>query len=247
MVILACTSWMPLQIKAHQRKKNAEQKTGKQQTNLEQEKHISQHDPAVTLASTLSKLNSGSYFNATVSGKDSEGRTIITSELGTYLINAEKNHVGEFDKIQKEAILNIRVVTIGQKISAEIIRPPAYPEISLRPVIIPVSLILTDLGKRLDHDALKPSTPTRPLLTHLDDVRSQYQATTLYKAERIAREIGDKLDSLPLPTSSPNYTVYGAMTRGKGTTPATAPKQISANVFYSRGHNARKIFLNQYN
>ena len=54
-------------------KQSTEQQTGKNTAELEPEKQIAQHDPAVTLASTLAKLDSGSYFSATVHGSDAEG------------------------------------------------------------------------------------------------------------------------------------------------------------------------------
>ena len=185
--------------------------------------------PAVTLASTLAKLDSGSYFTAKVSGHDVDGRTVITSDLGTYLVQSEQKYVEELAKIKTETQIEIRVITIDKEIKAEIIKPSINELAPHKPVIIPVHLTLTEIGTNTAHNELSASShsPTIPL----DDVRSQYQATTLYKAERIAREIADKLDNLPLPTSSPNYTVYGNQSAQDDKTVNLSTRQFSPNVF----------------
>lgn len=208
-------------------KQSTEQQRGKKAAELEPEKAISHHDPAVTLASTLAKLDQGSYFTATVSGSDGDGRTIINSELGTYLVEGERRYIDDIKKFHKEELLEIKVLTIDKEIKAEIIRPPAEGATSRRPTAIPVTLTLTELGHS---GVLTPPTSTTAQ-SPLDDIKSQYQATTLYKAERIAREIGDKLDNLPLPTSSPNYTVYGAKSSLGQENIASEPRQVSNNVF----------------
>ncbi len=209
---------------------SAEQQSGKQAAEAEPEKQVSHHDPAVTLASTLSKLDAGSHFQATVNGQDSDGRTIIQSELGTYLVEVEKNYVEEFKKIQKEEQLEIRVVTIDKEIKAEIYRPVETEEGKTQLTTIPVSLTLTDLAHA---QAPVPNAPppTASQQQPLEDIRSQYNATTLYRAERIAREIGEKLDNLPLPTSAPNYTVFGSAPPPTEQAAEKNPKQVSSNVF----------------
>ncbi len=206
-------------------KQSAEQHAGKQTTEAEVEKQVSHHDPAVTLASTLAKLDSGSYFTANVSGHDAEGRTILVSELGTYVVEADQQYAEDLKKIRSDADLNIRVVTVDKEIKAEILRPPI--ENAPAPVAIPVQLTLTDIAANTGQAS--PSTPPARE-TPLDDVRSQYQATTLYKAERIAREIADKLDNLPLPTTSPNYTVYGSSKPESDKTANLSPQRFSPTV-----------------
>ncbi|MCC3862217.1 hypothetical protein [Pseudemcibacter aquimaris] len=196
----------------------------------EQEKHASHHDPAVTLASTLSKLDAGSNFVATVTGKDADGRQIISSDIGTYLVDVSASYADDIQKIPSEAHIELRVISVGKEIKAEIIRPPIPDSESFKPNIIPVSLLLTELAQPLDKDSLKTQATAARQDTPIDDVRSQYQATTLFKAERIAREISDKLDNLPLPTSSPNYTIFGASTEGTMSS-VPAPKQVSTNIF----------------
>lgn len=209
---------------------SAEHHPAKQAVEVEPEKQVSLHDPAVTLASTLSKLDTGSYFAATVEGRDADARIIIKSELGTYLVEAERLFAADIDKIKNDAVIELRVIAVGQEIKAEIIRPPEESSKSLKPILIPVSLTLTDLGQNANKDTQNPLNQTITKNTPLEDVRSQYGATTLYKAERIAREIGNKLDNLPFPTSSPNYTVFG-LTEGGSLSTVAAPKQISANIF----------------
>ncbi len=214
---------------------SAEQHAGKKTTEIEQEKQVSHHDPAVTLASTLSKLDSGSSFEAAVSGHDADGRTIVSSELGTYLVEVDrsqldKNQVEEFKKLQKEEPLDIRVLTVDKEIKAEIIKTVSGENETTRLVHIPVSLTLTELSHQ-------PPTNIAPAAalpnTHgpIEDIKSQYQATTLYRAERIAREIGDKLDNLPLPTSSPNYTVYKHQNEQPDKSLLQSPQRVSSNVF----------------
>lgn len=208
---------------------SAEQKSGNQPKEAEVEKHISHHDPAVTLASTLSRLDQGSNFTANLEGNDADGRTIISSELGTYLVTTTQNNAENLDKIKKDTQIELRVLTVGQEIKAEIIRPPAEGSESIKPIIIPVQLTLTDLGQNNVQQSptnRAPSAENAPI----EDIRSQYQATTLYKAERIARDIADKLENLPLPTSSPNYTIFGANSEGSLSSVA-APKQVSSNIF----------------
>lgn len=210
-------------------KNSAEQNQGQTTAEAEQEKHVSSHDPAVTLASTLSKLDSGSYFTATVSGQDGDGRTIITSELGTYLVEVAAANQVEFKKIQSEELLEIKVLTVDKEIKAEVTRTPNSQLFNQNSAAIPVQLVLTDLNNNLDANALQ-RTPQSPLEIPIADIRSQYQATTLYKAERIAREIAEKLDNLPLPTTSPNYVVYGSSAAQTAEGKSSAPRQFSANV-----------------
>ena len=81
----------------------AEQKTKKQNQDGEIERITSHHEPAVTLASTLAKLDSGSNFTAHVQGSDGDGRTIISSELGTYLVEHEQKYAEEFKKIPQNS------------------------------------------------------------------------------------------------------------------------------------------------
>lgn len=209
---------------------SAEQKSGNQPKETDVEKQISHHDPAVTLASTLSRLDQGSNFKADVVGNDADGRTIITSELGTYLVATDQKNVENLNKIKQDAEVDLRVLTVGQEIKAEIIRPPAEGSESVRPIIIPVKLTLTDLGQKNVQEVTRPIPEQSAQNTPVEDIRSQYQATTLYKAERIAREIANKLENLPLPTSSPNYTIFGATSEGSLSSVA-APKQVSSNIF----------------
>lgn len=210
-------------------KQSTEQQSGKKATEVEPEKQISHHDPAVTLASTLSKLDAGSYFQATVSGHDGDGRTIIQSELGTYLVDVEKKHLDDFKKIHKDELLEIRVITIDKEIKAEIIRTIETENSKKLITTIPASLTLTELS----HSPSKLLSTSAPeaVPTPLDDIRSQYNATTLYRAERIAREIGEKLDNLPFPTSAPNYTVYAPTSPATDKTPEESPRQVYSNVF----------------
>ncbi len=209
---------------------SAKKKSGNQAKEAEAEKQISHHDPAVTLASTLSKLDQGSNFTANVEGNDADGRKIIASDLGTYLVTADQKYTENLDKIRQDTQIELRVLTVGQEIKAEIIRPPAEGSESVRPIIIPVQLTLTDLAQ--NNVQQTPTTSNQQPLQNppIEEIRSQYQATTLYKAERIARDIADKLENLPLPTSSPNYTIFGATSEGSLSS-VTAPKQVSSNIF----------------
>lgn len=209
---------------------SAEKKTGNQAKEAEAEKQISHHDPAVTLASTLSKLDQGSNFTANVEGNDADGRKIIASDLGTYLITADQKYTENLDKIKQDTQIELRVLTVGQEIKAEIIRPPAEGSESVKPIIIPVQLTLTDLAQNNVQQTPTTSNQQPPQNAPIEEIRSQYQATTLYKAERIARDIADKLENLPLPTSSPNYTIFGATSEGSLSS-VTAPKQVSSNIF----------------
>lgn len=209
---------------------SAKQKSGNQAKEAEAEKQISHHDPAVTLASTLSKLDQGSNFTANVEGNDADGRKIIASDLGTYLVTADQKYTENLDKIKQDTQIELRVLTVGQEIKAEIIRPPAEGSESVRPIIIPVQLTLTDLAQNNVQQTPTTSNQQPPQNAPIEEIRSQYQATTLYKAERIARDIADKLENLPLPTSSPNYTIFGATSEGSLSSVA-APKQVSSNIF----------------
>lgn len=211
-------------------KQSAEQQAGKQAAEVEPEKKVSHHDPAVTLASTLSKLDAGSYFQGTISGQDSDGRTIIKSDLGTYLVNVEKAHLEDLKKIQKDELLEIRVITIDKEIKAELIRNSDPDKINHTLPPIPVSLTLTDLTHDQTH-AFKGKEAEYPNHQQLENIRSQYNASTLYHAERIAREIGEKLDNLPLPTSAPNYTVYAPTSLQTEEVTKTSPRQVYSNVF----------------
>ena len=212
-------------------KQSAEQNQGQKAAEVEQEKPATHHDPAVTLASTLAKLDSGSHFQASVSGQDADGRTIIASELGTYLVETEnakltKVQAEELSKLAKDDNLDVRVLTVDKEIKAEVIKQNEG-NIPSQAITIPVTLTLTELGQQ----QATPQPTTQPAHAPIDDIRSQYQATTLYRAERLAREIGDKLDNLPLPTTSPNYTVYGSATETNDKAQPQAPQQVSHNVF----------------
>lgn len=211
-------------------KQSAEQQTSKQSAEVEPEKQASHHDPAVTLASTLSKLDAGSHFQATVTGQDGDGRTVIQSELGTYLVDVDRSHLNEFQKIQKDELLELRVVTIDKEIKAEIIRNIEAGDAKQQIVTIPVTLTLTDLAHS-QSQLFANTPPTDPNQLPLEDIRSQYNATTLYRAESIAREIGEKLDNLPLPTSAPNYTVYAPTSSAADQEVETNPRQVYSNVF----------------
>ena len=206
-------------------KQSAEQQAGKQAAESEVEKQVSHHDPAVTLASTLAKLDSGSYFTANTNGHDPEGRPIIVSELGTYVVEAGQKYAEDLKNIRSDVDLNIRVVTVDKEIKAEIIGPPTVS--TPAPTAIPVELTLTEIA--VNPGQSSSSTPVSKE-TPLIDVVSQYQATTLYKAERIAREIGDKLDNLPLPTTSPNYTVYGPTSIENDKAANLGPRNFSPTV-----------------
>ncbi|HRW29928.1 MAG TPA: hypothetical protein P5227_08025, partial [Emcibacteraceae bacterium] len=210
------------------KEQSAEKQTGKTVAEAEKEKIISHHDPAVTLASTLSKLDSGSRFSATANVQDADGRTVITSELGTYLVNVDQKYAAEIKHLKPDTPIEIRVITVDKEIKAEIIELTQNNTKIRKPVPIPVSLTLTEIAGQ--NNAIK-SPISQPAETRIADIRSQYQATTLYKAERIAREIGDKLDNLPLPTTSPNYTVYGALSPNRDAASNLAPRQVSSNVF----------------
>lgn len=209
-------------------KQSEDQRPTKNTGEAEQEKRTSHHDPAVTLASTLAKLDSGSHFPAKVTGHEADGRAIIVSELGTYLVQADQKYAQEVRKLPPETQLEIRIITVDKEIKAEIIRT----QVEGAPVpttVIPVELILTEITGSSANQALPQTPPVSAIL--LEDVRSQYQATTLYRAERMAREIADKLDNLPLPTSSPNYTVYKPQTSETQTQINLAPQRVAPNVF----------------
>lgn len=210
------------------KEQSADKQTGKTSAEAEKEKIISHHDPAVTLASTLAKLDSGSRFSATVNGQDADGRTVITSELGTYLVNVDQKFAAEIKNLKPDTSIEIRVITVDKEIKAEIIEKFQNNTAFKKTVPIPVSLTLTEIAGQNNPVKTPVTPPTDPRIA---DIRSQYQATTLYKAERIAREIGDKLDNLPLPTTSPNYTVYGALSPNRDAASNLAPRQVSSNVF----------------
>lgn len=210
-------------------KQTAEQQGKNQNPELEAETVTFHHDPAVTLASTLAKLDQGSKFTAKYQKTEIDGRPVITSELGTYLVELDNKQINDFKKIHKDDLLEIRIISIGKEIKAEIIHRPRSPEENIKPTIITAILTLTDLGPQIEPKINHPSQISELAQTPLDDIRSQYNATTLFKAERMAREIGEKLDNLPLPTTSPNYVVYGT-TDHSTSTAGTKTRQVSANI-----------------
>lgn len=179
----------------------ADRQSQKSDTPAENERAPAPHDPAVILAATLAHLDAGSRFSAEFSGTDGEGRPLVTSELGSYVVTYDAANEEEFQKISRQNAFDIRVLTIDKQIEAEIIRRD--PDIARN---IPVTLTLTGLASDLPLQTALPD-PTEAL----SSVQAQYQASTLYRAESIAREIADKLHELPLPTTTPNYTVYGTL------------------------------------
>lgn len=163
------------------------------------------HETAVTLSTSLSTLEVGSRINAEYQGIDGQGRPLIVSESGTYVVKYDPRYKPDIDKIPQGATLEVRILKVERDIEARLIyTDPAQPKKSPPTVSLPVTLELTGLGSAPP----KVRLPNDPSMLTRDKHPLSYQATELYRAENIARESAHKLKELPLPATTTNYTLF---------------------------------------
>lgn len=180
------------------------------------------YDTAVTISASLSNLEAGSKIAASYLGVDGQGRPLITSETGTYVVKYDPAHQQDIEKLPQKAVLEVKILKVDREIEARLIYQDPAPEKSTQPPLsIPVNLALTGLGNiapKISASALQNQQP-------LEGQKISYQATNLYHAEHTARESANKLKELPLPATTTNYTLYE-----KATPQQNRPVIVSSSI-----------------
>ncbi len=162
------------------------------------------YDPAVTLSSNLSRLEADTEVAAKYVGVDGQGRPLITTDAGTYVVKYDHTHKKDFDKIPQNSILNIKIIKIERDIEARL----TFQELPAQkaphpPISMPVTLELTGLGSGPAKVSAHAQTNIPIELQTIS-----YDSSNLHRAERIAMESAHKISEMPLPMSTTNYTLY---------------------------------------
>ncbi|WP_321394054.1 hypothetical protein [Emcibacter sp.] len=169
-------------------------------------KEVQHHDPAVTLSASLLHLQAGSSFIAKVEGRDGEGRPVISTEKGTYVVQAPPENEAALAKLPPESRALIQISAVDKEIVATItpIRTEKHTGLEEK-TFQPSEVILTLVNVASN---ILPGTPGTATVAASANPGFHYQASNLYKAEQIARNISGPLETLPLPTVTQSYTFF---------------------------------------
>ncbi|MCF6215637.1 MAG: hypothetical protein L3J58_05625 [Emcibacter sp.] len=190
------------------------------------------YDTAVTISTSLVNLEEGSEVSATYLGIDGQGRPLITSETGTYVIKYDVSQQKDIEKIPPNADLAVKILKLDREIEARLIyNPPQNITVPENPPLsIAVTLELTALGSA--PPKIRASLDQNPL--PIEQQQTSYRTTDIFRAEKIARESANKLNELPLPATTTNYTLYERATPQQSRPPATIQSSIAGNVLIAQ-------------
>ncbi|WP_138379773.1 hypothetical protein [Luteithermobacter gelatinilyticus] len=176
----------------------------------EADKPIPHHDPAVTLSASLLHLRAGSNFTARTDGLDVEGRQTLATDSAVYLVQSKPEIEKALAKLSPGTAVMVKIDQVDKEIRATLIpvrneKPGDTPGSSDTSLFQPVQVSLTLIKVKAGF-----TTPQHPAQ---EDAFSppagyQYQASTLYRAEQIARNMSGNMENFPLPTSGTAYTFF---------------------------------------
>ncbi|WP_417317151.1 hypothetical protein [Emcibacter sp.] len=202
----------------------------------ETSKQTNHHDPAVALSASLLHLQAGSNFVAQVEGRDGEGRPIITTEKGTYVVQALPEQEEILSRLPPHIQATVQITSVDKEITATLtpIRTEKHASLEGK-TFLPRDVTLTLIGVAAN---ILPGAGAAPpgLATGTD---AQYQASNLYKAEQIAKSISGSLDQIPLPTVTHSYTLFNAGSTGTKDSTGIGRTDITGKT--SRGLSATLI------
>jgi len=188
------------------------------------------HETAVTLSSSLSNLQQGARFSAHYDGVDGQGRPLITAESGTYVVKYDPAQQDQIDKLPPNATLEIRILKVDREIEARLHYSAPGAKAAAQPSIaLSVVLELTGLGG--EPPRISVTAPQGP--PESGPQSPPYRTSALYLAENIARESARKIQELPLPTTSANYTLYERAVP-RPDRPAVRQSKIAANALIAQ-------------
>jgi len=185
------------------------------------------YDTAVTISASLANLEEGSKISATYLGIDGQNRPLISSETGTYVIKYDVSHQKDIEKIPPNVVLSVNILKLDREIEARLIySPPSNTTASGNPPLsIAVTLELTALGSA--PPKIRTSIDQNPL--PIEQQQISYRTTDIFRAEKIARDSANKLNELPLPATTTNYTLYERATPQQSRPAATIQSSIAGN------------------
>ncbi len=185
------------------------------------------YDTAVTISTSLANLEEGSKISATYLGIDGQNRPLISSETGTYVIKYDVSHQKDIEKIPPNVVLSVKILKLDREIEARLIYspPPNTTAPGNPPLSIAVTLELTALGSA--PPKIRPSIVQNPL--PIEQQQISYRTTDIFRAEKIARDSANKLNELPLPATTTNYTLYERATPQQSRPAATIQSSIAGN------------------
>ncbi|VAX02454.1 hypothetical protein MNBD_ALPHA03-497 [hydrothermal vent metagenome] len=185
------------------------------------------YDTAVTISASLANLEKGSKISATYLGIDGQDRPLISSETGTYVIKYDVSYQKDIEKIPPNVLLSVKILKLDREIEARLIYspPPNTTASGNPPLSIAVTLELTALGSAPP----KIRTPIDQNPLPIEQQQISYRTTDIFRAEKIARDSANKLNELPLPATTTNYTLYERATPQQSRPAATIQSSIAGN------------------
>ena len=213
---------------AHQQAPNEQARRGEKPA--EPAKQVLHHDPAVTLSASLVHLQAGSSFIARIEGRDGESRPVIATDKGTYVVQTLPDLEEALAKLPPDTKAAVQITAVDKEITATLtpVRTEKHTGLEER-IFRPTEVTLTLVNVNSN---LLPGAGPSSLSTPADQ-GVHYQASNLYKAEQIARNISGPIEQIPLPTVTRSYTFFEP---GKTEKPEnTAPGQPAAAAKVSAG------------
>jgi len=185
------------------------------------------YDTAVTISASLANLEEGSKISATYLGIDGQDRPLISYETVTYVIKYDVSHQKDIEKIPPNVVLSVNILKLDREIEARLIYspPPNTTASGNPPLSIAVTLELTALGSA--PPKIRTSIDQNPL--PIEQQQISYRTTDIFRAEKIARDSANKLNELPLPATTTNYTLYERATPQQSRPAATIQPSIAGN------------------
>lgn len=187
-----------------------QQSSGRHSANSEQlpdnsKNQSTPHETAVTLSPSLSAIEAGTKIPAQYVGVDGEERPLLETPNGTFVVKYDPALQAEIAKLPPGVPLDVKITHVDKTIEARLTyldpakKPPQKVTLSHT-----VTLELTGLGKappQVRPTAEQNQFPQEKL--HLS-----YRANDLFLAGKIAAESAGKINNLPIPDASTNYTLY---------------------------------------
>ncbi|MFC7048659.1 hypothetical protein [Emcibacter nanhaiensis] len=218
---------------AHQQTPNEQARRGEK--TAESSKQVHHHDPAVTLSASLVHLQAGSSFIARVEGRDGESRPVIATDKGTYVVQAQPELEQALAKLPPDTKAAVQITSVDKEINATITPVRTEKHIGLEEQIFrPTEVTLTLVNV---NSAVLPDTGQPPSASATEP-GFHYQASNLYKAEQIAKNLSGAIEQIPLPTVTRSYTFFdsgraghaGGQEPGQSNTASSTGGGLSSSV-----------------
>jgi len=195
------------------------------------------YDTAVTISASLVNLEEGSEVSAMYLGIDGQDRPLIASETGTYVIKYDVSHQKDIEKIPANAALAVKILKLDREIEARLIYnpPPNTTTPENPPLSIAVTLELTALGNAPP----KIRSPLDQSPLPIEQQQISYRTTDIFRAEKIAKDSANKLNELPLPATTTNYTLYERATPQQSRPAAIIQSSIAGNGLIAQEQAAK--------